>query len=279
MTIRILVIRICFEFRNSNLLIMINRDKLFIHMPFFRLIDNLEQYCALNVNCEIYISAEALDSLEQTHIDKINLALDKHNLKRSVHAPFMDLNPGSLDRNIREAARGRFTQCIDVCIKLKADRMVTHAFFNAHFYKKHKKEWLENAARLWKDVYEYADSKKVLIAMENTFESSAWAVLELLKKVKGIKACFDIAHYNVCAPEGWEGEFSKYQPDSILEVHCSDNDGTDDKHMPLGEGNIDFKKFFSLLKEKNISPFVVLEPHDRAGLIKNLEYMKSNFLF
>ena len=34
-----------------------------------------------------------------------------------------------------------------------------------------------------------------------------------------------------------------------MHLHISDNNGLSDQHKPIGEGNIDYKKVFSYLKE------------------------------
>ncbi len=254
---------------------MIPKEKLYIHMPFLNLIENIEDYCQLGCNCEIYMSAENLDSINKAWIDKINAAFEKYNLSKSLHAPFSDLNQGSIDETIRTASLNRFKQSLEVCVKLKADRMVIHTHFNPIFYKNHKQQWLENSIRSLRPLSNYAREKNITILVENSIDPSPWAVLELIKRIDNLKACFDIAHYNVFNPHGWEKEFMKYPPESIMEVHLSDNRGSEDEHLPLGEGSIDFKKFFKILNDRRLKPYIVLEPHDKEGLLKNLEYIKG----
>ncbi|MFH0731883.1 MAG: sugar phosphate isomerase/epimerase family protein [Candidatus Omnitrophota bacterium] len=254
---------------------MIPHDKIYIHMPFNNLINNLDEFCRLKFNCEIYFAADALTTIRGGQIKRINAAFDKNNIKRSIHAPFMDLNPGSYDMEIRQISINRYKQSIDACVKLKAERMVVHTHYSPIFHRGHKEAWLANTASGINSVCDYAAKKSVTIAVENSLDDSSWPTLELLKQVGRLKACFDVAHYNVFSPLGWEAELAQYKPDSILEVHLSDNNGKADEHLPLGEGIIDFKKFLKIIAEKNISPFITIEPHDKEGLYKGLEYIKK----
>jgi sugar phosphate isomerase/epimerase len=254
---------------------IIPHDKLYIHMPYARLRDNLEEFCRLKVNCEIYIDADALDTMTKSRIELINTTFDKYNINKSIHGAFMDLNPGSADKQIRQVSFNRFKQCIDMCAKLKARRMVTHTFFYPIFYKSRKKQWLDDSLQVWQPISEYAKEKGVSIAIENSLDDSPWATLELLNKIKSFKACFDIAHYNVFSPIGWEEELLKYPQDSIIEAHLSDNQGKADEHLALGEGAIDFKKFFKILGDRKPTPYFTIEPHDKEGMLKGLKYITA----
>lgn len=254
---------------------MIPHDKLYVHMPYARLMHNLEEFCQSGTNCEIYITAQGIDSSDKKEFKKINTTFDKYNLKKSIHSCFMDLNPGSMDEEIRKISFKRLKQCLDICAELKADRMVAHTHFSPIFYKSQKKRWIEDSLKVWEPLSKHANKNGIAIAIENSLDDSCWAVLEILKRVQDFKACFDIAHYNVFSPLGWQGELEKYPKGAILEVHISDNKGDFDQHLPLGEGNIDFKKFFKLLNDKKIEPFITIEPHDKEGMIKGLEYIKN----
>ncbi len=55
----------------------------------------------------------------------------------------------------------------------------------------------------------------------------------------------DVAHASLL-PGGTES-FIKASPDKIVSTHISDNDLYLDRHLPVGEGKIDFKKIFELL--------------------------------
>ncbi len=57
----------------------------------------------------------------------------------------------------------------------------------------------------------------------------------------------------------------------IKEVHLHDNRGRYDAHMPMGEGEIDFSRFFSLLASHPGEPLYTIEPHGEDALWRGLE--------
>jgi sugar phosphate isomerase/epimerase len=63
----------------------------------------------------------------------------------------------------------------------------------------------------------------------------------------------------------------------IKHVHFSDNRGQEDEHMPLGMGNIDWKKAVSALKSIGYDETITLEVFvkDRSALDQHLEASRS----
>ena len=57
----------------------------------------------------------------------------------------------------------------------------------------------------------------------------------------------DVAHASLL-PGGAEAFIDAF-PDKIISTHVSDNDMVLDRHLPVGEGKIDFKKTFKRLIE------------------------------
>ena len=65
--------------------------------------------------------------------------------------------------------------------------------------------------------------------------------------------------------------------DSIKHIHAHDNNGDDDSHLPLGEGNIDLKHIISTLEANNYDGIYIIEVNDNDSIKKSYEYMKNNF--
>jgi sugar phosphate isomerase/epimerase len=55
----------------------------------------------------------------------------------------------------------------------------------------------------------------------------------------------DVAHASLL--QGGAESFINAFPDRIVSTHISDNDMYLDRHLPVGEGKIDFRKVFELL--------------------------------
>ena len=56
----------------------------------------------------------------------------------------------------------------------------------------------------------------------------------------------------------------------LMELHVHDNCGSHDDHLPVGQGNIDFRSLFTLLQARSIQPLITLEPHREEHLAESL---------
>ena len=56
----------------------------------------------------------------------------------------------------------------------------------------------------------------------------------------------------------------------IKEVHIHDNHGHYDEHLPVGEGTIEFERFFSLLRDHADDVVYTLEQHSEDALRRGL---------
>ena len=65
--------------------------------------------------------------------------------------------------------------------------------------------------------------------------------------------------------------------DSIKHIHIHDNMGDDDTHLPLGEGNIQFKDIINTFEDKNYDGIYMIEVNNKDSIKKSLEYLKKNF--
>ena len=63
---------------------------------------------------------------------------------------------------------------------------------------------------------------------------------------KYLGLALDVAHANLL-PGGVDPWIEAF-PDKIYHLHLSDNDGVLDRHVPIGEGVIDFRSVFKKLK-------------------------------
>ena len=73
------------------------------------------------------------------------------------------------------------------------------------------------------------------------------------------------------SPEAW---FEKTVP-YIRHMHINDNDLVKDMHLPLGDGIIDWNRFFNLMEEYQIEASVLLEMAGWEKQLRSLEYLES----
>ena len=75
-------------------------EPIHIHIPYPKLKDYLEMLRKRRYDLEIYLSAAVLDQIEKQDLDKLIELLD-WGPKLTLHAPFMDMNPGAMDPMVR----------------------------------------------------------------------------------------------------------------------------------------------------------------------------------
>ena len=110
-----------------------------------------------------------------------------------------------------------------------------------------------------KPLVKMAGSYGLTLVFENfkaPFDSvSTYA--QLLQEVPGLKIHLDLGHTNFGEDNGTT--FCTQLGTHIKHVHFSDNRSTDDHHMPLGVGNIDWRKAVSALKSIGYDGTITLE--------------------
>lgn len=252
----------------------LTKSRLYTMIPIFELIKYLDQFLTLNLNCEIFIDSETIDSCSTKDVELINTSFEKYGISKRIHGPFADLNPGSSDKKIRQMSLERFLGALELCRRFKADSITLHSHFEPVFYGRHFEEWFDNSKETWERLGHEARKSKISIYIENSIDNSTRAIIEILKSHPYLGACFDVAHYNVFHPKGWKNAIKEYPSGSIKEVHLSDNRGDEDSHLPLGEGSINFGELFLEIKSRGEDPIFTIEPHSQHDLAKSLEFIK-----
>jgi len=113
---------------------------------------------------------------------------------------------------------------------------------------------------LLKDCGDYAYKNGVILALENlplfargrplpSLITTSEQLLGLIQYVnsKGVQCTLDIGHANTTeeGPLKFIQTLRKY----IVHVHLHDNDGSEDQHLPMGQGNVDFERIMPTLAE------------------------------
>ena len=131
----------------------------------------------------------------------------------SVHGAFMDLVIHSEDRKVREVARQRIFQSLEIARELKAERVVFHGNFDpSQRRERYESNWIERNAIFWSGVLEKYPS---IVMLENTFEPTPETFRTVLDAVNSsrLKICLDIGQVNVWAKvpgEEWIAVLGEY---------------------------------------------------------------------
>lgn len=232
------------------------------HVPYSRLSEQLEYVVANRINPEVFFSAEALDHLIWEELSAQAQVLHAAGLNTTIHAPFLDLNPGALDPLIREATRRRVQQVFQAAEQLKPKVIVFHPGYDDLRYGGNRMEWLKNSIAFWNEFVPRAKEIDTIIAIENIFEKEPSTLRGLLEAIDEpcFRHCFDVGHWNMFSTgtlEEWFSELGGF----IAECHIHDNNGQADQHLPPGEGQIDFTSLFALLNQQAPSSIWTIEAH------------------
>jgi len=251
-------------------------SKIHAHVPYLRLFENLEYILREHLNIEIYFSCEALDTYTEERLTTAAKLLRDAGLATTIHAAFMDLNPGALDTTIREATRKRFEQVFHTAEILKPRVIVFHPGLDELRHGNDRRPWLENSIRFWRGFLPRAKDIGCTIAMENIFEKEPSPLRDLLKAIDdpAFRHCFDVGHWNMFSHIGLEEWFTELGP-FMAEIHLHDNHGQADEHLPLGEGQIDFDLLFDLLGRFAPEAVWTIEAHSNERLERSLQNIKK----
>lgn len=246
------------------------------HVPYPLLAERLELILSERINVELFFAAEALDEIVWEKLEAQADALRSAGLFTTIHAPFLDLNPGAIDVTIREATRKRFMQVFRAAERLQPKVIVFHPGFDELRYGDNRLAWLKNSIAFWEEFVPLARKQKCIIAIENIFEKEPSTLYGLLQAINDpcFRHCFDVGHWNMFTSVSMEEWFEELGP-FIAEAHIHDNHGRADEHLPIDDGIIDFKKFFALLRRFAPDAVKTLEAHSIERMRKSMKNIEK----
>lgn len=237
------------------------------HVPWPRLAEHRRYLLDERVNPELYLPADALDTLDRDLLRDFAAELVAHGLSCTIHATFMDLNPGSIDRAVRETTRQRVEQTLEVAAVLRPRVVVFHPGYSRLTYGSAVETWVANSVVFWQAQLPRIREIGCWIALENIFEEEPSTLRQVLDRIDDplVGHCFDSGHFNMFATVSLQ-EWFAVLGERIVESHLHDNHGQADEHLPVGEGEIDFATVTDLLKRYAPQAVWTLEAHSRDRL-------------
>ena len=167
----------------------------------------------------------------------------------SGHLPQMDYNKAE----------------IEICkkyIESSSDQGINLFIIHLFSLNRPTKDNLEFKIRALLDLADFARSKDSILALENT-EEDLKTLKKVFDRIPKINFCLDIGHANLGPIGNNSIDLIKQFGKLLKHIHVHDNVGGDsekhDIHLPIGEGNINFKPIFEKLKEINYSGNITIE--------------------
>jgi len=239
----------------------------------------VEYFLENSLNPEIGLDTWALEKIDKTWHEQTARRFHERGLRCSVHLPFFDLQPGSIDPGIREASRQRLAQGLNTARYYEPVHMVGHAAFRSELYQDFFSAWLINSTRTWRQVLHTWESHPPL-HLENVYEGDPGPIRDLVRELgPGVGFCLDIGHWHSFGGgrdrknlTSWIQSMSPH----IHHLHLHDNAGTEDQHLGIGQGNIPWLDLFAGLEFLDLVPGITLEPHTREDLEQTLRFMTGH---
>lgn len=211
---------------------------------------------------------------KKEQVNKINSWAEKYNLKIILH-PWLNQylvdgkNPfdlASLDEKIRNSSIETVKRLYGLAKLLNAKIISFHGGFFKNFrdYGKNlraSRKSFEELNPLFKNVKLCVENLPVKGHFGNLVKElpiEAPDILYLIEGLDNIGICLDIGHANNI--ENALDFYNKIKESGkIWSMHIDDNTGDRDDHLPLGKGNIDFRKFLGKLKQDNYKSYFSIE--------------------
>lgn len=247
-------------------------------------VDKLEEYKTISeeygVSFEIndfFIPAILDNEIKQEEIIQkyLNIGIPKDS---TIHGVFFDIAIFSQDEKIRTVSLERMVQSMELARRLGVKGVVFHTNYNPYLLSaSYKKYFIDTTVKeLSKLLEEYSD---IEIYIENMFDTEP-DILEGISKelahYKNYGVCLDWAHVNVYGHNN--AEWIEYLSPYVKHIHINDNDFTDDLHLPIGDGNIDWKQFFNYYTTYFGHCSVLIETSEPCNQRKSIEYIRKNLL-
>lgn len=209
----------------------------------------------------------------------VKKAISDNDLDVTVHAPFSDLNPASINRPIWEETVRQFETCIQKASEL-TDRVVIHPGYlspvsrydPAPAWRNHK----EACVRLGKAAEECGVKTCLenMPALDDFFCRDPYELDGFVDGVDGMAMTFDVGHANT---NGNLNEFLKTVLPKAYHIHIHDNCGARDEHLPLGAGTIDWDKVMPRIKKEYRGDIMVVEGRNPEEGRVSLEFLRKWF--
>jgi sugar phosphate isomerase/epimerase len=190
-----------------------------------------------------------------------------------IHGPFNELFPCAIDLKVREIARERYRQIIEIAALYGANKIVLHAGYNPRLY--YPQWYTEQTIQFWKEfINEVPDNME--ICLENVFEETIDMFLDIVRSINDnrLRICIDIGHvnaYSEISVDKWISECAEY----IGHFHLHNNTGEVDAHKPLGDGNLPMKDLLDLIDDVCEDATCTIESLDAEESVK---WLKENDL-
>lgn len=231
----------------------------------------------LGANLELGLDAASLDGMSREQMADAAARLAARKTRISLHAPFLDICPGSTDPLVLSATRERLRRFAERAPLFDPVMTVFHTGWDHRQHSFRYEEWIELTAETLSGLARelFANTRSGL-AVENVFERDPDVLLDLCSRFSDerIGFCLDVGHARVFSDTAL-ADWIAALGDRILEVHLHDNLGEKDDHLAPGRGNADLEPLWDYLAACEHKPLITLEGHTEADVFQGLAFLST----
>ncbi len=246
-----------------------------VNIPFPFLVRNyLPLFLEEGLNPEIGLDAWSLTHYPPATFRRMGAVFHRAGRAITLHGPFQDIAPGSLDDAVLAAARRRLRQAFRQVPVFKPAAIVCHLGYDARHYRWDLERWLGRAAATFTELAALAAAHGVRVMLENVYETEPELFVEVITRVgaPNLGVCFDAGHLLAFGGGDFPHWLQVLTP-HIGQLHLHDNQGDEDSHLALGTGKVPLELILTTLAGRNPRPIVTLEPHQEGSLAPSLEHL------
>jgi sugar phosphate isomerase/epimerase len=211
---------------------------------------------------------------------RLKAVAPSYDTRFSIHAPISDVNIASLSERIREASALEIIATMEQAMELNADTVTFHPGLQSIIVPGQESKTMEKAKRSIRTIDRLMNEFGIVAALENLPMMPSFGFMigktaeEMKQLVDGtdMKICFDIGHANTV---GQIDDIIDMLGDRIANIHIHDNNGNNDDHMTIGDGNIDFRSVLSKLSKYKGK--YIIESRSLESAVTSRERLKDIF--
>ncbi len=197
------------------------------------------------------IVQEGSQCLTEENLSKFTEVRETTDLKLSMHLPFSDMNLAGLNPGIHGEVMRQMKYYLDMASELVEVAVLHPGYLSPYGSKLPEKSW-DTCIESIQILCDHSADMGITIAVENMpnfhkiFGRYPSEMLDILKQVgrDNVGMTLDVGHANTM---GLLDEFVVKCKNKLSHMHIHDNNGARDEHLPLGQGNIDWKKLMGSL--------------------------------
>ncbi|MBU0993804.1 MAG: sugar phosphate isomerase/epimerase [Proteobacteria bacterium] len=253
-----------------------------VNVPFTMLLESyLDIFLDYKLNPEIGLDYPALTGFSIDDFKRVAQKFQERNLKITFHGPFMDISPGSRDKDIRAVAKKRFEQMLELVPVFNPVTVVCHAGYDRRHFSWYREDWLANSIDMWTWLSGRLSDEGSRLMLENVYEDGPEDIQVVFESLAAhdVGFCFDIGHqaaFGKASVSSWLNTLGQY----LGQLHLHDNCGDWDDHVAIGQGTINYQPLWDhLLTMKDRLPVITLEPHEEKDLWPSIVELEKLKLF